>query len=177
MSEIQRKYLPTFSELIDRLSIIQIKELTTKEYKKEYSKEISEIMYDIDMLISSKGLEFDANTLRAIIVLSQTNFNILNNEYNVKKGSRGIGKAIAALFASEGAKLAICARNGESLNRVADELRAGGTEVLAQTCDVSCESDVERFFECPLCGPARVERLRQMNLSQQILPAISCSCA
>ncbi|MBS0263074.1 MAG: radical SAM protein [Planctomycetes bacterium] len=37
--------------------------------------------------------------------------------------------------------------------------------------------DVERLFECPLCGPARAERLRQMNLSQQILPAISCSCA
>ena len=36
--------------------------------------------------------------------------------------------------------------------------------------------DVERFQDCPRCGPARSDRLRQMNLSQQILPAISCSC-
>src|SRR5262245_36951217 len=36
--------------------------------------------------------------------------------------------------------------------------------------------DVERFQNCPRCGPARSDRLRQMNLSQQVLPAISCSC-
>ena len=37
--------------------------------------------------------------------------------------------------------------------------------------------DVERFHSCPNCGPQRVARLRQMNLSQRILPAIECSCA
>jgi uncharacterized Fe-S cluster-containing MiaB family protein len=37
--------------------------------------------------------------------------------------------------------------------------------------------DVERLFECASCGPRRAERLRQMNLSQQVLPPISCSCA
>jgi uncharacterized Fe-S cluster-containing MiaB family protein len=36
--------------------------------------------------------------------------------------------------------------------------------------------DVERFQNCPRCGPARSDRLRQMDLSQQILPAIACSC-
>jgi uncharacterized Fe-S cluster-containing MiaB family protein len=36
--------------------------------------------------------------------------------------------------------------------------------------------DVERFQNCDRCGPARSDRLRQMNLSQQILPAIACSC-
>jgi hypothetical protein len=36
--------------------------------------------------------------------------------------------------------------------------------------------DVERLFKCPKCGPQRAARLRQMNLSQQILPAIECSC-
>jgi uncharacterized Fe-S cluster-containing MiaB family protein len=37
--------------------------------------------------------------------------------------------------------------------------------------------DIERLIECPQCGPQRTERLRQMNLSQQVLPAITCSCA
>jgi len=36
--------------------------------------------------------------------------------------------------------------------------------------------DAERFSGCPRCGPARIDRLRTMNRSQQILPAIECSC-
>jgi archaeosine synthase beta-subunit len=37
--------------------------------------------------------------------------------------------------------------------------------------------DVERLAHCPLCAPRRIARLRQMNLVQEILPAIECSCA
>ncbi|MBS0202211.1 MAG: radical SAM protein [Planctomycetes bacterium] len=36
--------------------------------------------------------------------------------------------------------------------------------------------DVEKLFECPNCGPARVERIQQMNLTQQIGPPIKCDC-
>ena len=42
-----RKYLPTVAELIDRLSIIQLKEVFITEHKEEYAKEIQ----DIAMLI------------------------------------------------------------------------------------------------------------------------------
>ena len=45
-----RKYLPTLAELIDRLSIIQLKEVFIPEHKKEYAKEIKDIVHDIDML-------------------------------------------------------------------------------------------------------------------------------
>lgn len=34
--------------------------------------------------------------------------------------------------------------------------------------------DIERFYECPSCGPARAARLREMNLTQRPLPAIAC---
>lgn len=34
--------------------------------------------------------------------------------------------------------------------------------------------DVVRFADCPCCATARVERLRQMNLSQTILPTVAC---
>lgn len=64
----------------------------------------------------------------------------------VTGANRGIGKAISSLFAAEGASLAICAREGQSLGRVAEELRAKGTSVLDQTCDVAVESEVEKFF-------------------------------
>ena len=36
--------------------------------------------------------------------------------------------------------------------------------------------DVEQFFDCPSCGVRRAERLREMNLAQQILPRVSCHC-
>lgn len=36
--------------------------------------------------------------------------------------------------------------------------------------------DVEQFFDCLACGPARAERIRQMNLSQQIEPTVDCAC-
>ena len=36
--------------------------------------------------------------------------------------------------------------------------------------------DIERFFVCHGCGPARAERLRQMNLTQKMPPPIECEC-
>ena len=71
----------------------------------------------------------------------------LANQIAVVTGAnRGIGKAIAKAFAAEGASLVICARNGETLAGVAEELRAMGTNVLSQACDVSVESEVEQLF-------------------------------
>ena len=47
-----RKYLPTLSELVDRLSIVQLKEVFITEHKEEYSKEIKEIVHDIELILS-----------------------------------------------------------------------------------------------------------------------------
>jgi hypothetical protein len=46
---MNRKYLPTLSELIDRLSIAQLKEVFITEHKDEYAKEIEDILHDIDL--------------------------------------------------------------------------------------------------------------------------------
>lgn len=71
----------------------------------------------------------------------------LANQIAVITGAnQGIGKAIAKVFAQEGASLVLCARNADKLASVADEFRVAGTEVLAQPCDVSSESDVELLF-------------------------------
>ena len=42
----------TKSELVDRLSITQLKEVFITDHKKEYAEEISDILHDIDLLIS-----------------------------------------------------------------------------------------------------------------------------
>ena len=44
---MERRYLPTFSELIDRLSIVQLKEVFITDHKDEYAKEIADIVHDI----------------------------------------------------------------------------------------------------------------------------------
>ena len=75
-----RKYLPTVSELIDRLSIIQLKEVFIPEHKEEYAKEIKDILHDLE----SEGL--DSELIRAVIVTSQMNLHIWHNESEARKG-------------------------------------------------------------------------------------------
>ena len=81
-----RKYLPTLSELIDRLSIVQLKEVFIPEHKSEYAKEISDICHDIQLLLESNKEQVTAETIRAIVVLSQMNLHIWHNESNYRKG-------------------------------------------------------------------------------------------
>ena len=86
---MSRKYLPTLSELIDRLSIVQLKEVFIPENKKEYAQEIKDIVHDIDQILLDEKLPnnvIDAETIRAIIVLSQMNLHIWHNESNYRKG-------------------------------------------------------------------------------------------
>ncbi|TGE18880.1 SDR family NAD(P)-dependent oxidoreductase [Hymenobacter elongatus] len=52
-------------------------------------------------------------------------------------GSRGLGLIMARHAVAEGARVAICARDAEELERARQELTAGGAEVLALTRDVT----------------------------------------
>lgn len=83
---MERKYLPTLSELIDRLSIVQLKEVFITDHKSEYASEIQDILFDIDQIIKENNLEFNAETIRGIVVLSQMNLHIWHNESNYRKG-------------------------------------------------------------------------------------------
>jgi len=80
-----RKYLPTLSELIDRLSIVQLKEVFIPEHKNEYAQEISDICHDIQVILNNSGT-VDSEIIRAIVVLSQMNLHIWHNESNYRKG-------------------------------------------------------------------------------------------
>ena len=85
----QRKYLPTLGDLVDRLSILQLKEIFIKEHKEEYAKEIQDILYDIDIILEEGNYKINARTIRAISLLSQTNLSIWLNESNIRKGISG----------------------------------------------------------------------------------------
>jgi len=61
--------------------------------------------------------------------------------------SAGIGRAIAIRLARDGASLAICARRGDRLDRVAKEIiQAGGTS-LPFVADVAQEAEMRAFID------------------------------
>jgi hypothetical protein len=82
----QRRYIQTLSELIDRLSIVQLKEVFIPEHKLAYAQEISDIVHDIQIILDENSAVIDAETIRAIIVVSQMNLHIWHNESNYRRG-------------------------------------------------------------------------------------------
>jgi 3-oxoacyl-[acyl-carrier protein] reductase len=65
----------------------------------------------------------------------------------VTGGSRGIGLAIAAQLGRMGARVAICAREAQALNRAAEDLRRSGVETLALATDVTRPAEVAALLE------------------------------
>jgi short-subunit dehydrogenase len=72
--------------------------------------------------------------------------------------SAGIGRATAIRLARDGAAVAICARRGDRLQQVADEIRAAGGEALAVVADVTREADMDQFVA------ATVDRFKRLDV-------------
>jgi hypothetical protein len=82
---MERKYLPTLSELVDRLSISQLKEVFIADHKDEYAQEINDIVHDIQILLDEQNGKVTAETIRAFVVLSQMNLHIWQKESKYRK--------------------------------------------------------------------------------------------
>jgi 3-oxoacyl-[acyl-carrier protein] reductase len=64
----------------------------------------------------------------------------------IAASSQGIGRATAEAFAAEGCRVAMCARNQQTLEAAAEKIRKRyNTEVLAQAFDVTNAEAVSRF--------------------------------
>jgi dehydrogenase/reductase SDR family protein 4 len=74
----------------------------------------------------------------------------------VTGGSRGIGKAVAAAFAREGAHVFICGRKQDSLDAVAQEL---GERVIPHACHVGKAEDIERLASAAEARFGRIDIL------------------
>lgn len=74
-------------------------------------------------------------------------------------GSRGLGLELARLFAGEGAKLTLLARDAEELERARRELADDDGDVLVRTCDMGNPGDVERAVEFVVKTRGRIDVL------------------
>jgi 3-oxoacyl-[acyl-carrier protein] reductase len=85
-------------------------------------------------------------------------FQIKDRVAIVAASSQGLGLAVATALAREGAKLAICSRKAEALEKARHSIEAAtGVEVLALPCDVTVEVEVQRFVAATLNRFGRID--------------------
>ena len=80
---------------------------------------------------------------------------LANQRSLITGASRGFGLAVARAFVEEGADVALCARNGQELDKAQmelSEIAEGRSRVLAVQADVSQPNDVQRLVETTLAG-------------------------
>ena len=69
-------------------------------------------------------------------------YDLKNKTVLITGGSRGLGLVMAREFAREGARLALCARDDEELERARRDLDGFGTDVMVFRCDVRNRQEV-----------------------------------
>ena len=74
-------------------------------------------------------------------------FSLQNKKAVVTGGGSGIGKAIAVLFAKQGAEVHIVELTAESAKSAVEEIEANGGKVVAHACNVANQQDVVATFE------------------------------
>ena len=74
-------------------------------------------------------------------------------------GANGIGKAIAARYAQEGAKIVIADFNAEALNATVENFKNAGHEAFGVQVNVAVEEDVQRMVDDAVAHFGRVDIL------------------
>jgi hypothetical protein len=85
----ERRYLPTLSDLVDRLTIVQLKAVFIPEHRDEYVAERALIEHDIDLILAERhaaGERVTAADVHAIVVIMLTNRFIWENEAKAREG-------------------------------------------------------------------------------------------
>jgi len=77
----------------------------------------------------------------------------------VTGGTRGLGRAIAASFASAGSAVVVAARNAEAVKCVEAELQVGGGRALGVAADITRDDDVARLTQTTIERYGRLDVL------------------
>ena len=75
-----RQFLPPMSELIDRMTVTQIKLNLIENGKADFESELRRLSNDIDIILSEKNIPSSAELIHLIITLSQLNLYIWQNK-------------------------------------------------------------------------------------------------
>ena len=87
-------------------------------------------------------------TIGGLVALQKKrHFDFSNRVVLITGGSRGFGLLLAQEFASRGACVAICARDGEELERGRKYLQQFGFDATAFVCDVTEKAQIEKLVE------------------------------
>jgi NAD(P)-dependent dehydrogenase (short-subunit alcohol dehydrogenase family) len=81
------------------------------------------------------------------LLRSGAGYSLRNKVVLITGGSRGLGLALAREMAARGARLAICGRDPESLERARASLARQGTDIVAVPCDVRDPGAVQELLE------------------------------
>lgn len=76
MADKERQFLTPFAELVDRLTVDQVKEVLLPAGKESYAEEMRRISHDIDLLIEERNMALSSRLLRIVVVLAQMNVHI-----------------------------------------------------------------------------------------------------
>ena len=86
---------------------------------------------------------------------------LINNVALITGATRGIGKALAAAYVREGARVFICARNQQDVAAIVRELRYDSTDAQVDGCagDVGKETDVRCIVDAVIERFQRIDTL------------------
>jgi NAD(P)-dependent dehydrogenase (short-subunit alcohol dehydrogenase family) len=90
--------------------------------------------------ITAGGLVMAKSILRKM-----SEYDLANKTVLITGGSRGLGLILARQFGRAGARVVICARDEQELDRARIDLQNRGTEVLALKCDITSSSEVSEM--------------------------------
>ena len=76
-------YSLSFAELLDRLSIVELRNINSKEPNEKIQEEIKDILHDIDLHLAEKPMS--GEQVRGLIILSYVNKFIWDNESSVRE--------------------------------------------------------------------------------------------
>jgi NAD(P)-dependent dehydrogenase (short-subunit alcohol dehydrogenase family) len=74
-------------------------------------------------------------------------FDLMGKVVLITGGSRGLGLVLARQLSEKGARLAICARTAEHLEKAESELKEVGAEVISITADVTDRKQVQKTVQ------------------------------
>lgn len=79
-SSESRQFLPPLSELIDRLTVTQVKLNLLDVNSEDFTAEVAKLVNDINLIVKEKKIEISGELVRAIVMISQINLHIWRNK-------------------------------------------------------------------------------------------------